>query len=66
MESTKLVRAFETSDNTIAISITDFMDDRNCGGGLRTLANSTSYLTVDEAKELHSKLNNILVIGGHI
>ena len=66
MESTKLVRAFESSDKTIAISITDFMNDDNCVGGLRTLANSTTYLTVDETKELHARLNNILVIGGHI
>ena len=66
MESTKLVRAFESDDKTIVISITDFMDDQNCIGGLRTLANSTSYLTVDEAKELHARLNNILVIGGNI
>lgn len=66
MESTKLVRAFESSDKTVAISITDFMDDQNCEGGLRTLANSTTYLTIDETKELHARLNNILVIGGHI
>lgn len=66
MESTKLVRAFESSDKTITISITDFMNDDNCIGGLRTLASTTTYLTIDETKELHAKLNNILVIGGHI
>lgn len=66
MESTKLVRAFESSDKTVVISITDFMDDENCGGGLRTLANSTSYLTLDETKELHAKLTDILTERGLI
>jgi hypothetical protein len=66
MESTKLVQVHESTDKTISVSFTDFMDDQNFKDGLRTLASTTVYLSPDEALELLTKLTKQLMTKGVI